>query len=245
MTFKKSDQVELLVKLHATNSRTLGLNTLQQNGYCGRHCCDTVGDASAMDTAGCRSMLLYRAWGGAMAAAAAAAQACGGPGRSPAHRSSRHTSNRGAPSVPRDAYADDDEDDTWADRLWHDMQDHKRQAAMAAAAAAAGRTGSSLPFSAGSSRAEAARERERKAAAAAAESARILKEEQAKDADWRAAMMRQVQEVCQCHKIASAHGMMLCAGYALVVCLGRICSMGLCVPCDCAGVGLMHACPGQ
>jgi hypothetical protein len=96
------------------------------------------------------------------------------------------------------------------------MQDHKRQAAMAAAAAAAGRTGSSLPFSAGSSRAEAARERERKAAAAAAESARILKEEQAKDADWRAAMMRQVQEVCQCHKIASAHGMMLCAGFALV-----------------------------
>lgn len=74
------------------------------------------------------------------------------------------------------------------------MQEHKR----AAAAASKNRPGvnsSAGPFSAGSSRAGAARERERKAAAAAAESARILKEEQAKDADWRAAMMRQVQEV--------------------------------------------------
>jgi hypothetical protein len=150
--------------------------------------------------------LLCRGWGRAMAAAAgaAAAETWEGPGRSPVgHRSSTHTSSRRVPSVPRDAYADDDEDDTWADRLWHDMQDHKRRAAMAAAAAAAGRAGSSGLFSAGSSRAEAARERERKAAAAAAESARILKEEQAKDADWRAAMMRQVEEVRRCHKNAS------------------------------------------
>lgn len=155
-------------------------------------------------------MLLCRGWGGAMAAAAAA-ESWEGPGKSPVHRSSRHTSSRRAPSVPRDAYGDDDEDETWADRLWQDMQNHKHQAAMAAAAAAAGRAASSGLFSAGSSRAEAARERERKAAAAAAESARILKEEQAKDADWRAAMMRQVEEVRR-HQQCLAHSIMLCVG---------------------------------
>lgn len=53
-------------------------------------------------------------------AAAAEAEAWEGPGRSPTHRgSSKH---RRAPSYPRDPYADDDEDDTWADRLWQDMQ---------------------------------------------------------------------------------------------------------------------------
>lgn len=102
------------------------------------------------------------------------------------------------PSRKRAAAAvagDDDEDDAWADRLWQDMQEHRRQAA-AAKAAAAHRPGSTRGMpGAQHSRDEAVRERERKAAAAAAESARILKEEQAKDADWRAAMMRQVEQV--------------------------------------------------
>jgi hypothetical protein len=42
---------------------------------------------------------------------------------------------------------------------------------------------------------QAAAERDRRAAQAAASSARILQEEQAKDADWRARMMAQVQQV--------------------------------------------------
>jgi hypothetical protein len=144
-------------------------------------------------------VVLCRAWGGALAAA----HAWEGPGRSPTRmQASRHpsSSRRTASAAYRAAAGgfqsgeDDDEDDSWADRLWQDMQEHKR----AAAAASKQRAGVSSPaglFSAGSSRAEAARERERKTAAAAAESARILKEEQAKDAHWRAAMMRQVQEV--------------------------------------------------
>jgi hypothetical protein len=41
----------------------------------------------------------------------------------------------------------------------------------------------------------AAQERQRKADAAAAESARILREEQAKDSNWRAAMMQQIEQV--------------------------------------------------
>lgn len=141
---------------------------------------------------------LCRAWGGALAAV----EAWEGPGRSPTRSTSRHpSSSRRTASAPRaagfEAGEDDDEDDSWADRLWQDMQEHKRAAAAAAAASKnrPGVSSSAGVFSAGSSRAEAARERERKAAAAAAESARILKEEQAKDADWRAAMMRQVQEV--------------------------------------------------
>lgn len=75
------------------------------------------------------------------------------------------------------------------------MQEHRRQAAAAAAEkkAAHRRSTAAGPFSAGSSRQEAAKERERKAAAAAAESARILQEEQAKDADWSAAMMKQAR----------------------------------------------------
>jgi NF-kappa-B inhibitor-like protein 1 len=91
---------------------------------------------------------------------------------------------------------DDEADDRWADRLWQDMQEHRRQAAAAAAAAmaaAAGKRGGGVAFGSGPSRDDAARERLRRAAAAAEESARILREERAKDADWRAAMMQQVE----------------------------------------------------
>jgi hypothetical protein len=89
-----------------------------------------------------------------------------------------------------------DEDDVWADRLWHDMQEHRHRAAAAAAAERATRLGGARTVPPTRDVRGAASERAARAAAAAAESERILKEEQAKDADWRAAMMRQVQEVC-------------------------------------------------
>lgn len=140
-----------------------------------------------------------------MAAAAAAGEArWDGHAGSPAHHSSRHTSRlRSTSAAAASAFAadgEDDPDDAWADRLWQDMQDHKRQAAAAAKAAAySSRSGNSRGvFGAGPSRDEAAQERERRATAAAAESARILQEEQAKDADWRAAMKRQIGEVRWC-----------------------------------------------
>jgi len=75
-------------------------------------------------------------------------------------------------------------------------QEHRRvQQAAAAAAAAAASSSKGLLGSRGLDRDAAALERQQRAAAAAAESARILKEEQAKDADWRSAMMRQVAQV--------------------------------------------------
>lgn len=73
------------------------------------------------------------------------------------------------------------------------LQNHKqsvgREAAAAKAASAAQRQGFV------GDRDAAAQERQRRAAEAAAESERILKEERAKDSDWRAAMMRQIEEV--------------------------------------------------
>lgn len=139
-----------------------------------------------------------RAW-----AAAAAAEPRHGPhsrSRTPQAAAAGRKRSASAAAASGGDYGDDDDgDDLWADRLWQDMQQHQRQAAAAraaaAAAAAAGVSSSSRLFGAGPSRQEAAQERERKAAAAAAESARILREERAKDADWRAAMMRQVEEV--------------------------------------------------
>jgi hypothetical protein len=154
----------------------------------------------------------------AAAAAAAAREApWDGHAGSPIHHSSRHSSRpRSTSAAAASAFAvdgEDDADDAWADRLWKDMQDHKRQAAAAAKAAAYRRgSGSSRGvFGAGPSRDEAAQERERRAAAAAAESARILQEEQAKDADWRAAMKRQIEEVCYCVGAAQEmHNWVLC-----------------------------------
>lgn len=128
------------------------------------------------------------AWGDAVAAHAAAGDPAG------LHRTKKHPATA---RVFKAADLDSDDDDVWADRLWQDMQEHKRQAQAAAAASKRKQqlqTGGRL-FTAGPSRADIAEERQRKAAAAAAESARILKEEQAKDADWRAAMKRQVEEV--------------------------------------------------
>lgn len=47
--------------------------------------------------------------------------------------------------------------------------------------------------------AEASKVRQQRAAEAAARSARILEQERAKDANWREAMLREVQQVgCQC-----------------------------------------------
>ncbi|KAI8470734.1 MAG: hypothetical protein J3K34DRAFT_521153 [Monoraphidium minutum] len=82
---------------------------------------------------------------------------------------------------------DEGGDDEWADRLWQEMA--RRQRADAAAAARE----AGLRDAAGA-RAAADAERRRKAAAAAAESARILGEERAKEANWRDAMLRQVAE---------------------------------------------------
>lgn len=73
------------------------------------------------------------------------------------------------------------------------LQDHRRQTA---AAARGRRTAAFVGFSRSQAdRGAAAHERQRRAEAAAEESARILREEQAKDADWRAAMMQQIEEV--------------------------------------------------
>jgi hypothetical protein len=81
------------------------------------------------------------------------------------------------------------------------LQDHRRKVSAAAAAAAATRAGSNAAFTGfgrtAADRDAAAQERQRKAEAAAAESARILREEQAKDSNWRAAMMQQVEQVRQ------------------------------------------------
>ncbi|KAF6252306.1 hypothetical protein COO60DRAFT_1644158 [Scenedesmus sp. NREL 46B-D3] len=94
--------------------------------------------------------------------------------------------------------ADEDDDEAWADRLWQDMQDHRRSVSAAAASAAAARSGGGAAFAGfgggAAARDAAAQERQRKADAAAAESARILKEEQAKDSNWRAAMMQQIEQ---------------------------------------------------
>jgi hypothetical protein len=81
------------------------------------------------------------------------------------------------------------DDDTWADRLWEDMQRARRAAAAAAAAEQL------RGFGAQGAAAAAATERRRRAEAAAAASARILAEERAKEANWRDAMLRQVAEV--------------------------------------------------
>lgn len=151
-----------------------------------------------------------RAWGSATAAA--------GAGRSVSPTAAaRPTSKRAPAAAAGDNDGDDDADDAWADRLWQDMQEHRRAAAAAARSRRqSGSTGSTGVFGAGPGRDEAARERERKAAAAAAESARILKEEQAKDADWRAAMMRQVEEV---GVACPALGFAVCVACG-VVCVG-------------------------
>eukprot|EP00878_Enallax_costatus_P025462 GHUV01027240.1.p1 GENE.GHUV01027240.1~~GHUV01027240.1.p1 ORF type:complete len:278 (+),score=113.08 GHUV01027240.1:496-1329(+) len=99
----------------------------------------------------------------------------------------------GTATGPAAEYADDDDDDVWADRLWKDMQDHRRRHAQEAAAARAATAKQWQGFV--GDRDAAAQERQRRAAAAAAESERIIREEQSKDADWRAAMMREVEEV--------------------------------------------------
>jgi hypothetical protein len=98
------------------------------------------------------------------------------------------------PAAHDDAFAwprglGEGDDGAWADRLWEDMLRRRRAAAAAAAARGFGSGGAAAAAAA------AAAERRRRAEAAAAESARILGEERAKDADWRAAMLRQVAEV--------------------------------------------------
>lgn len=74
------------------------------------------------------------------------------------------------------------------------VQDHRRRVAQEAAAARAKQSSTHRQGFMGD-REAAAGERKRRAAAAAAESERILREEQAKDADWRTNMMRQIEEV--------------------------------------------------
>jgi hypothetical protein len=79
------------------------------------------------------------------------------------------------------------------------LQDHRRKVAAAAAAAAAARTGGSSTLTgfgrSAADRDAAVQERQRRAEAAAAESAKILREEQTKDSNWRAAMMQQIEQV--------------------------------------------------
>jgi hypothetical protein len=103
-------------------------------------------------------------------------------------------SRRYRPAAHDDAFSwpsglDDGDDDGWADRLWADMRRRQREADAAA------RREAGLLRDAAAARAGADAERRRRAEAAAAESARILAEERAKQANWRDAMLRQVAEV--------------------------------------------------
>lgn len=82
----------------------------------------------------------------------------------------------------------DGDDDSWADRLWQDMQRLQRERSTAQQRLAGMRD-------AAAARAAAQEERRRRAAAAAAESSRILAEEHAKEANWREAMLKEVAEV--------------------------------------------------
>eukprot|EP00879_Flechtneria_rotunda_P003533 GHRR01003765.1.p1 GENE.GHRR01003765.1~~GHRR01003765.1.p1 ORF type:complete len:257 (+),score=115.07 GHRR01003765.1:1345-2115(+) len=117
-----------------------------------------------------------------------------GPWGQPAAQQANTTDSAADNLNAQNGAAEVDSDDVWADRLWNDMQEHRRQAA-AAKAAERGRVGPDVSSgSAATYRQAAADERAKRAAAAATESARILREEQQKDSDWRAAMMWQIQQ---------------------------------------------------
>jgi len=92
-------------------------------------------------------------------------------------------------SLPRHTDEDED-DDVWAEQIWRDMEEHKRQMRKQRVP----QRGLGFGDGAGGVREEGASKRVKRAAEAKAESDRILREEQAKDADWREAMLRQVQE---------------------------------------------------
>lgn len=91
----------------------------------------------------------------------------------------------------RPSDGEEEDDDVWAERIWRDMEEHKRQMQKQRVP----QRGLGFGDGAGSVRQEAAAKRAKRAAEAKAESDRVLREEHAKDADWREAMLRQVQEV--------------------------------------------------
>ena len=86
---------------------------------------------------------------------------------------------------------EDEDDDVWAERIWRDMEEHKRQMRKQRVP----QRGLGFGDGPGGVREEGAAKRAKRAAEAKAESDRILRDEQAKDANWREAMLRQVQEV--------------------------------------------------
>jgi hypothetical protein len=82
----------------------------------------------------------------------------------------------------------EDDDESWADRLWRDMLRHQKAQRDAERKLHGFGDGAAA-------RAAAAEETRRRAEAARAASDRILKEERERSANWREGMMRQVAEV--------------------------------------------------